>query len=197
MHRIILGIVIWILSSISVMPASQAANIDGFMGIPWGANAKQVKQAMLDNGFIVLKENKNGIKQDSHFYGGYYANYPAGSDIFLLYDQMVLAVATIPDDSTRLKNDYNAIFNDLKGLLSEKYGYPETQTQKFETVPWNNGNKKKGTTFIEWPMYNNETLVCKIRLEFITLDGSPLSIRIIYHNIELEKKLQDRSKHNI
>lgn len=197
MCRIILAIVIWILSSISVMPTSQAANIDGFMGMPWGANAKQVKQAMMDNGFAVLSENKNGIKQDSHFYGGYYADYPAGTAIFLLYDQMVLAVATIPDDSARLKKDYNAIFNDIKGLLSEKYGYPETQDQKFETVPWNNGNKRMGTSFLEWPMYNNETLVCKIRLELTTLDGSPFCIRIIYHNIELEKKLQERSKHNI
>ena len=46
---------------------------EGFMGIPWGANAEQVRQGMTQNGFSLHNEEKWGVLTQAVFENGSYA----------------------------------------------------------------------------------------------------------------------------
>lgn len=102
--------------------ASQAApTVDGFMGVPWGANHEQVQRAMEERGFTLLEQRADGIVDK---YRGTFTGRPAEltfqyeNNVFFEGEAAFLDVKGAESDVVRLH------YMEMKELLTAKYGSP-------------------------------------------------------------------------
>lgn len=196
--RKFLGVIL-LLSLLMVTPAvghTAPLTLDGFMGIPWGANAEQVKQGMAQNGFSLHNSEKWGILKQDVFENGSYAGYQVwAASAFLKYDTLYSTTLTIKGETG---GGIDTIYSHLKTLLTEKYGNPEGESQS-----WANNRASTGVkvTTTNWLIPNAGKQPHEISLSKtpdwyigkLKLGG----VGVTYYNHTLEEELNNREKQNI
>ena len=169
---------------------------EGFMGIPWGANAEQVRQGMTQNGFSLHNEEKWGVLTQAVFENGSYAGYMVyATSTFLKYNTMYAANLTIKGEAG---GGIDSIYDHLKTLLQGKYGIPEGETQSWANNRPSTGVKVTSTT---WLIPNegkkpNEISLSKTPVWYLgklRLGG----VGVSYRNNALEEELDNRERQNI
>lgn len=98
-----------------------APPVEGFMGVPWGADRQQVQKAMEERGFKLLEQRADGVVDT---YQGTFVDQPAqlkfqyykNGSVFYSGSAAFLHVKGRSPDSAM------AYYYELKGLLTAKYG---------------------------------------------------------------------------
>jgi hypothetical protein len=177
--------------------AYAAPALNGFIGIPWGANGEQVRQGMAQNGFSFHNDNKWGILTQQTFENGSYAGYMSylGS-AFLKYDTMYKGGVSIKATDG---GGLDFLYSRLKNLLQDKYGALESETQE-----WANNNPNTGVKFTSttWLIPNGEKKPHRIVLSkqpAFHLYGLQFdaAVSVTYINEALEAELDKRQTQNI
>lgn len=107
------------IGSILPVPASAEAQLDGALGIPWGASPDQARKSMVENGYSFVWEGADATTGSKILeFKGPYAAFPAYVQLFFMNRQMWQLNARISDEEYNM--DY--AFDTLKKLLQEKYG---------------------------------------------------------------------------
>ena len=178
------------------LSAYAAPELNGFMGIPWGANVEQVRQGMVQNGFSLHTEEKWGVLTQEVFENGVYAGYRVyAASVFLKFNTMYAVNLTIKGEEG---GGIDAIYSHLKTLLQEKYGMPEGEKQSWANNRPSTGVKVTSTT---WLIPNEGKQPYEISLSKtpdwylgkMRLGG----VSVSYGNNALEEELNNREKQNI
>jgi hypothetical protein len=174
--------------------ASPSAVPDSFMGIPWGASPNEVKQAMDKNGFTFWNEHTDDTQASYYvtFADGLYAGYSVTGLTFGFMSQKLYYVQVKLTDK---RVNINSTYDDLKKLLTEKYGSP--QPEKVLHIPVNILPQRDYTMdeyLFEWPLGN------EVDPDFtIVLNKNPSwgIINVNYIHRSLRERLKALSRQNI
>jgi len=178
------------------LSAYAAPELNGFMGIPWGANVEQVRQGMVQNGFSLHTEEKWGVLTQEVFENGVYAGYRVyAASAFLKFNTMYAVTLTIKGEEG---SGIDAIYNHLKTLLQEKYGPPDGEKQSWANNRPTTGVKVTTTT---WLIPNAGRQPHEISLsktpDWYLGKMRMGGVAVSYNNNALEEELTNREKQNI
>lgn len=115
----IVGMALFLFSG--VVFAGEAATVDGFIGVPWGASRQEVQKAMEERGFKLLEHGADVVLD---YYLGTFTGQPAElvfmyqKELFISGEANFLHVKGQSLDAAR------AYYLELKGMLTAKYGPP-------------------------------------------------------------------------
>lgn len=107
---------------LALTAASYAAPpVEGFIGVPWGADRQQVQKAMEERGFTLLEQRTDGF---SDTFNGTFAGQPA--QLRFIYEKSFFYKGEAAFLHVRDRDYYTvkAYYNELRGLLAAKYGSP-------------------------------------------------------------------------
>lgn len=119
MRKIISTVIILGLLLVLQTAGQAAPAVDGFMGVPWGANHEQVQKAMEARGFTLLEQRSDGIIDK---YRGTFTGKPAElsfqfeNNVFFEGEAAFLDVKGAQETVVRLS------YLEMKQLLTAKYG---------------------------------------------------------------------------
>jgi hypothetical protein len=124
------------LAPVRTFPGSSQAGVvpDGFLGVPWGANAGQVVKAMKERGFRQLKGAETGLL----VFKGAFAGEPCQLTFRLLANSFYSASANYCARSGHPAAPQQA-FGRIVQDLSDKYGPPTNR--RSDKITTNNGKE--------------------------------------------------------
>lgn len=181
-----------------------ADSADGVLGIPWGSSPTQVRQLMEQNGFSYVREIRDpqllmatGALNGTYivsFNQGIYAGYRV-EDVYVesLKNQMVRLRVHIWAENVGSENLLNNAFDDLKKLLSEKYGAPTDDSRNIVL-----GNKSARIDTFYWKLDGDKSIRLSKTPSFgTTTTNFSARIDVEYKNMGLYQELKNSSRQNI
>jgi hypothetical protein len=192
--RLLLVLIFLITANIASISASE--ELIGFLGIPWGTNRTDFRQAMEKLGYSFYKEEELGNIKHQMYENGPYANYNVYlADAQFKGDAMYDGGIMIKYPSMPYQ-DITYIYTNIRQLLIEKYGQPteEKKTWELKMGP----NVGVTVTRAIWKIPNGDKLPNVITLAYTPGFYYPgdrdkrqwgNSVDVDYKNEALEKEL--------
>lgn len=129
--------------------AKAGAVPDGFIGVPWGASADQVKQIMNERGYTQLKGSATGLL----VFKGAFAGVPCQLLFYLIANSFYSGTAEICSRSGYALRPQST-YKQTVDMLSEKYGPPQTrQSRKLK----DNNGKEHPQEGAQWTLTDSKT----------------------------------------
>ena len=135
---ILLAVTFMLMGAVSLCAAQ---NVDGFIGLPWGASNEAVKTSMEQRGFKLLS-----FTAEKAEFLGEFANEPANLTFFFLKDRFFRGEADLLNARQMGKADALKYFDDFSSMMQVKYGKTER-----------NGAYSKNTEIYTYSWYNLPT----------------------------------------
>ena len=186
-------IVVFILLLVNVSATGTAAAPEGILGVTWGASPQDVKQVMDKTGFTLWKEDTDPqVGYYATYADGLYAGYSVtGLTFSFLSNQAYAAKVSISDK----RADIQAVYADLKKLLTQKYGLPKPEVVLHIPVNMPGVRTTVMDTYVtEWSLDNGSELPFTIALNKNPTWGT---VEVYYANKALREKLKTQSRQDI
>lgn len=177
-----------------IAATGEAAELTGFLGIPWGSSRADFRLAMEKLGYTFYKEEELGNVKHQLYENGPYGRYNVYvADAQFKGDAMYDGGIIIKYPNQPFQ-DLTFIYKEFKDLLIEKYGPPAEETKAWEMKM----GPKVGVTVTRttWKIPNGDKLPHVIRLShtpgyFYPGDKRQWgnSVDVDYKNEALEKEL--------
>lgn len=121
MNRLGITIVLTMLCLLTwTAPLWAAASVDGFVGVPWGANSAAVTAAMTQRGFAPLSQTAEKAE-----FQGQFADEPANLTFYFMKDRFFRGEAELLKARNMDKAAALKYFEEFAGMLQAKYGKSE------------------------------------------------------------------------
>ena len=198
MIRLSLGVIILVLSLVSTVGAE--AQLDSVLGVPWGASPAQIRQIMEQNGFSYQREIKepeglNAINAMPSTYiiefnRGVYAGYQVDNVyVEVMNNQMIKMRVYLWAENVGGEYMLNNVSDDLKKLLTEKYGVPSMIDRSHAYVPY--------TEFC-WKLGGDKSITLNNRPAFAKPQWKQSGLIVVaYLNNGIYEALKNSSRQNI
>ena len=116
----------------SAVSTGEAAELNGFLGIPWGTSRAEFRTAMEKLGYSFYKEEELGNVKHQLYENGPYGRYNVYvADAQFKGDAMYDGGIMIKYPNMPFQ-DLTYIYKDLRGILVEKYGTPTEEKKAWE-----------------------------------------------------------------
>lgn len=105
-------------------PTQAKTNLEGFMGVEWGANPEQVKRGMKEAGFAEMTESSspNNFSRNIKYAQGVFLNLPvASATAYMKHDTLYWVNVQIEGDA---KDGGEAKYQEVRAKLIKEYGDP-------------------------------------------------------------------------